>query len=119
MSGETSHQEHIGPYRLLSRLDGPSGAVHRAADPSGRDVAIRMLPPGAAPDVERMRAVLSPYVVDVLDGDPAARPPYVVSRLVPGRPLAETVAAGGPLRGAALRTMAVALAKAVAAVHRA
>ncbi|WP_026414743.1 hypothetical protein [Actinomadura oligospora] len=119
MSGETSHQEHIGPYRLLSRLDGPSGAVHRAADATGRDVAIRMLPPGAVPDVPRMRAVLSPYVVDVLDGDPEARPPYVVSRFVPGRPLAETVAVDGPLRGPALRYMAVALAKAVAAIHRA
>ncbi|MEV5569010.1 hypothetical protein AB0L06_03100 [Spirillospora sp. NPDC052269] len=119
MSGETSHQEHIGPYRLLSRLDGPSGVVHRAADATGRDVAIRMLPPDAAPDVARMRAVLSPYVVDVLDGDPEARPPYVVSRLVPGRPLDETVAADGPLRGSKLRYMAVALAKAVAAIHRA
>ncbi|MFC5184692.1 serine/threonine-protein kinase [Actinomadura harenae] len=119
MSGETSHQEHIGPYRLLSRLDWPSGVVHRAADASGRDVAIRMLPPGADLDVARMRAVLSPYVVDVLDGDPGARPPYVVSRLVPGRPLAETVAGDGPLRGATLRSLAVALAKAVAAIHRA
>lgn len=119
MSGDTSHQEHIGPYRLLSRLDGPSGAVHRAAGRDGRDVAIRMLPPGAVPDVERMRAVLSPYVVDVLDGDAGGGSPYVVSRLVPGRPLADTVAEDGPLRGPALRYMAVALAKAVAAIHRA
>ncbi|MCP2339879.1 hypothetical protein [Actinomadura rupiterrae] len=119
MSGETSHQEHIGPYRLLSRLDGPSGVVHRAAGRDGRDVAIRMLPPGAAFDVERMRAVLSPYVVDVLDGDAGPRQPYVVSRLVPGRPLAETVAESGPLRGPALRYLAIALAKAVAAIHRA
>ncbi|TYK48427.1 hypothetical protein [Actinomadura decatromicini] len=119
MSGETSHQAHIGPYRLLSPLGGDAGAVHRAAGPDGRDVAIRLLPPGAVPDVARMREVLSPYVVDVLDGDPAASPPYVVSRFVPGRPLAETVAEHGPLSGDALRRLAAGLAKGLAAVHRA
>ncbi|MDL4818726.1 protein kinase domain-containing protein [Actinomadura opuntiae] len=118
MSGETSHQEHIGPYRLLTRLGGGTG-VHRATGPDGRDVAIRLLPPGAAPDIERMRAVLSPYVVDVLDGESGVRRPYVVSRFVPGRPLAEVVAEQGPMSGDALRRMAVGLAKALAAVHRA
>lgn len=127
MSGETRHQAHIGPYRLLSRLGGgtgagsgaDAGAVHRAAGPDGRDVAIRLLPPDADPDIARMRQVLSPYVVDVLDGDPAAPSPYVVSRFVPGRPLAETIAEQGPMSGDALHRMAFGLAKALAAIHRA
>lgn len=127
MSGETRHQAHIGPYRLLSRLGGgtgtgsgaDAGAVHRAAGPDGRDVAIRLLPPDADPDIARMREVLSPYVVDVLDGDPAAPSPYVVSRFVPGRPLAETIAEQGPMSGDALHRMAFGLAKALAAIHRA
>lgn len=118
MSGETSHQAHIGPYRLLSRLGGGSGDVHRAAGPDGRDVAIRLLPPGAAPDIPRMREVLSPYVADVLDGEAAGPRPYVVFRFVPGRPLAETVAGRGPMSGIALRRMAFGLAKALAAIHR-
>lgn len=118
MSGETSHQAHIGPYRLLSRLGGGTGDVHRAAGPDGRDVAIRLLPPGAAPDVPRMREVLSPYVADVLDGEAAGPRPYVVFRFVPGRPLAETVAGRGPMSGDALRRMAFGLAKALAAIHR-
>ncbi|WP_037558763.1 hypothetical protein [Spirillospora albida] len=113
MSGETSHQEHIGPYRLLSRLGG--GDVHRAAGPDGRDVAIRLLPAGVRPDVDRMRAVLSPYAVDVLDGGPG----HVVSRFVPGRPLPEAVAEGGPMGGDELRRMALGLAKALVAIHRA
>ncbi|MEU9840966.1 hypothetical protein AB0C69_17260 [Actinomadura sp. NPDC048032] len=117
MSGETSHQAHIGPYRLLSRLGGGTGDVHRAAGPDGRDVAIRLLPPGAAPDVPRMREVLSPYVADVLDGEAAGPRPYVVFRFVPGRPLAETVAGQGPMAGDALRRMAFGLAKALAAIH--
>ncbi|MES9542776.1 hypothetical protein [Actinomadura sp. NPDC000600] len=117
MSGETSHQAHIGPYRLLSRLGGGTGGVHRAAGPDGRDVAIRLLPPGAAPDVARMREVLSPYVADVLDGEAAGPRSYVVFRFVPGRPLAETVAGQGPMSGDALRRMAFGLAKALAAIH--
>ncbi|MFI0368610.1 hypothetical protein ACH35V_12065 [Actinomadura sp. 1N219] len=121
MSGEIGHQEHIGPYRLLSRLGGGAGSggvVHRAAGADGRDVAIRLLPPGAAPDIARMREVLSPYVVDVLDGDATATQPYVVSRFVPGRPLAETVAEQGPVSGDALHRMAFGLARALAAIHR-
>ncbi|MFB4303188.1 hypothetical protein [Actinomadura sp. NTSP31] len=118
MSGETSHQEHIGPYRLLSR-PGDGTGVHRATGPDGRDVAIRLLPPGAAPDIERMRAVLSPYAADVLDGESGVRRPYVVSRFVPGRPLGTVVAEQGPMSGDALRRVAVGLAKALAAVHRA
>ncbi|MFF5259138.1 hypothetical protein ACFY4C_09335 [Actinomadura viridis] len=114
MSRETRHQEHIGPYRLLARVAGGVGVVHRAADPDGRDVAIRLLPPGAY-DIAAMRSVLSPYVVDVLDGDDAADPPYVVSRFVPGRPLDEWLT--GPLQGAGLRQMALGLARALAALH--
>ncbi|MEO3827197.1 hypothetical protein [Actinomadura sp. B10D3] len=119
MSGETSHQAYIGPYRLLSRLGGGTGDVHRATGPDGGDVAIRMLPEGAAPDVERMREVISPHVVDVLDGEPAGPRPYVVTRFVPGRPLGETIAARGPMSGDALRLLALGLARALAAIHRA
>ncbi|TDB92130.1 hypothetical protein E1266_25285 [Actinomadura sp. 7K534] len=109
--------ERIGAYRLLTRPGGGTGAVRRAAGPDGRDVAIRLLPPDAAPDIARMREVLSPYVVDVLDGEPAGPQPYVVARFVPGRPLAETVAEQGPVAGAELRRLAFGLAKALDAVH--
>ncbi|MFG1999192.1 protein kinase [Spirillospora sp. NPDC048911] len=113
------NDEHIGPYRLLSRLG--TGDVHRAAGPTGRDVAIRLLPGGSRDrlraDLDRMRAVRSPYVVDVLDGDPEAPRPYVVSRFVPGHPLDRHVAAHGPLTGQALDRLALDLAKALAAIH--
>ncbi|GLZ15122.1 hypothetical protein Acsp04_53570 [Actinomadura sp. NBRC 104425] len=125
MSGETRQRQQIGPYRLLARLGGPTGTVYRAADAGGRDVAIRLLPDAAVPaprerlgrDLERMREVLSPYAVDVLDGDASADPPYVVSRFVPGRPLADVVADHGPMQGAALHRLALGMAKALAAVH--
>ncbi|GAA4127801.1 protein kinase domain-containing protein [Actinomadura keratinilytica] len=127
MSGETRQRQQIGPYRLLARLGGPTGTVYRAADAGGRDVAIRLLPDAAVPaprerlgrDLERMREVLSPYAVDVLDGDASADPPYVVSRFVPGRPLIDVVAEHGPLQGANLHRLALGTAKALAAVHEA
>ncbi|TDE11530.1 hypothetical protein E1289_37545, partial [Actinomadura sp. 6K520] len=109
--------ERIGAYRLLTRPGGAAGAVRRAAGPDGRDVAIRLLPPDAAPDLARMREVLSPYVVDVLDGEHAGPRPYVVARFVPGRPLAETVTERGPVSGAELRRLAFGLAKALDAIH--
>ncbi|MGI5167959.1 hypothetical protein ACQEU3_26775 [Spirillospora sp. CA-253888] len=123
MSGDIGHQENIGPYRLLGRLEGGPGVAYRAAGETGGDVAIRTLPagagsPGARVDVERMKQVLSPYVVDVLDGSADADPPYVVSRLVPGPPLAGHLAEHGPLGGTALRALAVGLAKGLAAIHR-
>ena len=118
MSRDTGHREQIGRYRLLDRVGGGVGVVHRAADPDGRDVAIRVLPAGTY-DVAAMRAVRSPYVVDVLDGVGEGERPYVVSRFVPGRPLDRWLEErGAPLEGAGLHRMALGLAKAVAAIHR-
>jgi len=120
----------IGPYRPLSLLgESDAGVVYRGTDPSGRDVAIRVLRPeavsGAAArrrlehEIAVMRRVLSPHVVDVLDGDASAERPYVVSRFVPGRGLDVLVAEEGPLRGGALRRLALGLAKALVAIHEA
>ncbi|WP_161602633.1 serine/threonine-protein kinase [Thermomonospora catenispora] len=120
----------IGPYRALARVRADrTGVVYRGTDPAGRDVAIRELPPElVAGDAERrrlaeeiavLRRVLSPHAADVLDGDAHAEPPYVVTRYVPGRSLATAVAGKGPLRGAALRRLALGLARALTAVHEA
>jgi hypothetical protein len=110
--------DHIGPYRLLSQH---GAGVHRAAGPDGRDVAIRLLPPDARDrlraDLKAMQSVRSPYVVDVLDADPDAEPPYLVSRFVPGRPLDELVTEHGALTGPDLHRLALGLAKALAAIH--
>jgi serine/threonine protein kinase len=122
--------ERIGPYRQLTRLGaGGMGVVYRGVDPAGRDVAIKVLKPEIAEDptalrrlareMDMTRRVRSPHVADVLDGDVTADHPYVVTRFVPGRPLDQVVAEHGPLRGGALRSLTVGLAKALVAIHAA
>ncbi|MFC0037392.1 hypothetical protein [Actinomadura rayongensis] len=116
MSGET--RERLGDYRLLRPLSDGAHGGYRAAGPDGRDVAIRFLRPDAPPpDVARLAAIRSPYAADVLDGGEDAGAAYLVFRFVPGRPLAAELADQGAVHGAALRTLALGLAKALAAIH--
>ena len=122
--------DRVGPYRRLRRLGaGGMGVVYRATDPAGRDVAIKMLKPELAVDptarqrlareIDTMRRVRSPHVADVLDGDAIADHPFVVTRFIEGRQLDEVIAQGGPLRGDALRRLALGLSRALVAIHQA
>lgn len=122
--------ERLGPYRIQERVgEGGMGVVHRAHDPEGRVVAIKILRPQVAGDatarrrlareVETMRRVRSPHVAEVLDADVSGEVPYVVTRYVPARPLDELVDDGGPLRGRALTRVAAGLTEALSAVHAA
>lgn len=133
MAGELTHEGRIGRYRRIALLgEGGMGVVYRGTDPAGRDVAIKVFGAGIAGipgdaaglrrlagEIELMRRVLSPHVADVLDGDVTADHPFVVTRFVPGRPLDDVVGEHGPLRGGALRRLALGLAKALAAIHEA
>jgi predicted Ser/Thr protein kinase len=119
----------IGPYRPLQRLgSGGMGAVFLALDGEGRAVAVKSLHPvlAAAPEsrlrlrreVETMQRVRSHRVAEVVDFDLGGSP-YIVTRYVQGRSLADVVAARGPLRGEALARVARGLAEALAVVHSA
>ncbi|HEX6520688.1 MAG TPA: serine/threonine-protein kinase [Streptosporangiaceae bacterium] len=120
----------LGPYRLQDRLgEGGMGVVHLARDPEGRLVALKVLRPWVAGDVnarrrlirevETMRRVHSPYVAEVLDADVLGEFPYIVTRYVPGPTLDELVRRQGPLSASGVQRLATGLAEALAAIHAA
>jgi hypothetical protein len=130
MAVQNTMPERLGPYLLLEKIgEGGMGVVHLARDPQGRSVAIKVLRPGVAGDLdarrrlsrefETMRRVRSPFVAAVIDADVTGEVPYVVTRYVAGPSLDQMVAATGPLRGQALERLAWGLAEGLAAVHAA
>ncbi len=130
MSPDDDMPGRLGPYRLLDRIgEGGMGVVYLARDRDQCAVAIKVLKPGVAGEpnalrrlvreVETMQRVRSPFVAEVLGADLVCDTPYIVTRYVPGRTLAQVIAEDGPLRGAALAGLARGLADALAAVHAA
>ena len=101
------NDEIFGHYRLLGRLgEGGMGVVHHARDERlGREVALKLLPPGLAGD-ERARARLvaearaasalnHPHVLTIYEVGEEGGRVYIAMEYVPGRPLAELIPAGG------------------------
>ncbi|MGQ7297269.1 protein kinase domain-containing protein [Quadrisphaera sp. KR29] len=120
----------LGPYRLLQVIGGGGmGVVHLGLDPAGRAVAIKVLRPHVAADpsarsrlareVDALQRVRSPRVAEVLDADPDADQPYVVTEFVPAPPLDVLVEREGPLSGAGLGRLGLGLGDALAAIHSA
>jgi hypothetical protein len=128
--GPSNHDlpARIGPYRVLDRLgEGGMGTVYAGVDDSGRKVAIKVIRKDLAAD-PRYRARFDSEVAaaqrvrpfctaPVLDADPRADPPYLVTEFVSGSSLQHVVAQGGPLRGADLEALAVGMASALTAIH--
>lgn len=128
--------QRLGPYEVLAELGrGGAGAVLRARDAAGREVALKVLLPGAAPHARkrflrearalaRLRHPGVVGVVDVASDDdrapyPASAPAWIAMELVPGETLAARLAREGPLPPRAAVRLAERLADAVAHVHAA
>ncbi|MGP4024207.1 protein kinase domain-containing protein [Actinomadura sp. 3N407] len=120
----------LGPYRLLGRLGrGGMGTVFLGEDESGRQVAVKVINAELADDeafherfrsevtaARQVRRFCTAAVLDArLDGDPL----YVVTEYVTGPALDAAVKEGGPLRGGDLEALAVNIATALSAIHRA
>jgi eukaryotic-like serine/threonine-protein kinase len=98
----------LGPYEILSAIGaGGMGEVYRAHDPRlGREVAIKILASGSAPDSERLRrfeqearataALNHPNILAVFDIGSQDNSPYIVSELLEGETLRSRLI-GGPL----------------------
>ncbi len=107
----TGHR--LGPYEIVEAIgERGMGQVYRARDRRlGRDVAIKVLPPGVMTDPERLRrfelearavaALSHPNILAIHDVEVAAgATPYLVMELLDGAPLREEIGRGIPPRKA-------------------
>ena len=120
----------VGDYALLMQLgEGGMGIVHLAQGADGRRVALKVLRPQIVGDqeargrlareVSSLTRVRSPWIAEMIEADPWAEVPYVVTRYVPGLSLHEHVVREGPIAGSDLHWLAGCLAEGLAAVHAA
>src|SRR5271170_3556574 len=96
----------LGPFEIVAPLGaGGMGEVYRARDPRlGREVAIKILPAGSAPDSERLRrfeqearataALNHPNILAVFDIGSQDNSPYIVSELLDGETLRARLISG-------------------------
>jgi WD40 repeat protein len=125
MSGDP---DRVGGYRLLGRLgEGGMGQVYLGASPGGRKVAVKIIRPEYADDpdfrlrfareVAAAREVGGFHTAMVIDADPDADPPWMVTTYIPGASLAAVVTEYGPLDTDQIRGLGAALAEGLSAIH--
>ncbi len=118
----------VGEFQLRARLGaGGMGRVYLGFSPAGRAVAIKVVHPELARDVEfrqrfgrevaAARAVSGMYTAPVVAAGLDADPPWFATAYVPGPSLADVVARHGALPEAAVWRLAGGLAEALRAVH--
>jgi hypothetical protein len=119
---------NYGPYRLQGRLgSGGMGVVYLAFGPDNKPVALKVLQPFLAEDLEyrarfvrevnAARLVDSPYVVKLVAAETDQPPLWMATEYVEGATLAHAVETNGPVPEDRLRGLATDLAAAVAALH--
>jgi hypothetical protein len=128
---EPGDPRSIGRYGLSGRLgSGGMGTVYLGRPlAGGPPVAVKIVHPELADDPEfrarfadevaAARRVAPFCTARVLDADPSARAPYLVTEFVDGVPLGVAVADGGPLDESTLHGVALGVAAALSAVHAA
>jgi hypothetical protein len=120
----------VGDYELLGRLgQGAMGTVYLGKSRSGRLVAVKVIHLGLAEDpgfrqrfrreVSTARRIGGFWTAAVVDADPEATPPWLVTEYVSGPTLGQAVLANGPLPESSVRRLAAGLAEALTAVHAA
>jgi WD40 repeat protein len=118
----------VGKYRILGRLGrGGMGQVFLAESPGGRRVAVKLMLDDYVADQEfrlrfareiaALRKVGGFYTAYVIEADPNATPPWMVTAYIPGPSLDDVVRKSGPLGIGKLCELGAGLAEALAAVH--
>ncbi|MCD9144385.1 WD40 repeat domain-containing serine/threonine protein kinase [Streptomyces albireticuli] len=119
----------VGPYRLDGRLgEGGMGSVFLGTSPGGRKVAVKLIKRelAATPqfrqrfarEVDAARRVGGFHTAQVVDADPGAECPWLVTAFIPGPTLHDVVADDGPLDAAAVLRLGAGLAEGLAAIHK-
>lgn len=122
--------QQVGGYTLLARLGaGGMGQVYLGRSPGGRPVAVKVIRADLAKDpgfrlrfareVQAARRVSGAFTAPVIDADPDAPVPWLVTDYVHGPSLADAVADHGPLPLSCVLTLAARLAEGLGAVHAA
>ena len=120
----------VGKYMLLGRLgSGGMGQVFLGRSIGGRQVAVKVIRSDLARDrnfrarfareVEAASRVSGAFTAPVIDADPDAVLPWLVTSYVRGPSLADAVEQHGPLPLPSVLTLAAGLAEGLAAVHEA
>jgi DNA-binding beta-propeller fold protein YncE len=118
----------VGGYQLLGRLGaGGMGQVFLGMSPSGRRVAVKLIHPvhagtghfreRFAREIEAARRVGGFHTAPVVDADPHADPPWMVTAYIEGPSLEEAVGRYGPLPAGQVRALGAGLAEGLAAIH--
>ena len=118
----------VGGYRLLGRLGaGGMGQVFLGVSPGGRKVAVKLIHQVHARDpqfrerfaheIEAAQRVGGFHTAPVVDADPHADPPWMVTAYIEGPSLQEAVGRGGPLPPGTVRAVGAGLAEGLAAIH--
>jgi WD40 repeat protein len=119
---------HVAAYRLVERLAaGGMGVVYLGESPGGRRVAVKVIRPDLVGEpefrarfrreVEAARLVSGFHTAAVVDADPDADPPWMVTQYVPGPSLDARVRRDGPLGPVTVHQLAAALAEGLHAIH--
>jgi hypothetical protein len=119
-----------GPYLLIGRLGGGGmGQVFLGRSPGGRLVAVKIIRAERAQDpgfrsrfareVVAARRVGGAFTAPVIDADPRAPLPWLVTSFVNGPSLAQAVADHGVLPDVSVLALAAGLAEGLGAVHAA
>jgi serine/threonine protein kinase len=118
----------VGNYRLIGRLgEGGMGQVFLGLSPGGRQVAVKVIHSGYASgkqfrerfarEIEAARRVGGFHTASVVDADPAADPPWMVTAFIQGPSLQQAVAEGGPFSLDRVCRLGAGLAEGLAAIH--